>query len=71
MELYRRTWTGKALGTAVKLVVVTKDARAGDEALMRAAADLEGTEQALSRFRPESELGVLNRRGRSSPGPDS
>jgi thiamine biosynthesis lipoprotein ApbE len=69
VELYRRTWTGKALGTAVKLVVVTKDARAGDGALMRAAADLEGTEQALSRFRPESELGVLNREGTILAGP--
>jgi thiamine biosynthesis lipoprotein len=69
VELYRRTCTGKALGTAVKLVVVTKHARAGDEALMRAAADLEGTEQALSRFRPESELGVLNREGTILAGP--
>jgi thiamine biosynthesis lipoprotein len=63
MKLLRRTWTGKALGTVVRLVVVTSDASAGDEALLQAAKDLEQTERALSRFRPESELGVLNREG--------
>jgi thiamine biosynthesis lipoprotein len=63
MKLLRRTWTGKALGTVVRLVVVTSDASAGDEALLRAAKDLEQTERSLSRFRPESELGVLNREG--------
>lgn len=63
MQLFRRTWSGKALGTVVKLVVVTCDASTGDEALLKAAEDLEETERALSRFRPESELGVLNREG--------
>jgi len=63
MKLLRRTWTGKALGTVVRLVVVTSDASAGDEALLQAAEDLEQTERSLSRFRPESELGVLNREG--------
>ena len=69
MQLERRTWTGKALGTEVTLVVVTSDASAGDEALLRAAQDLEETEECLSRFRPESELGVLNREGTVLAGP--
>ncbi len=68
MKLDRRTWTGKALGTVVKLVVVTPEAGAGDEALSRAARDLEETEECLSRFRSESELGVLNREGTVLPG---
>ena len=57
------TWTGRALGTEVKLMVVTDDARAGERALRLAVEDLEQTEQALSRFRPESELSRLNREG--------
>jgi thiamine biosynthesis lipoprotein len=69
MKLLRRTWTGKALGTVVKLVVVTSDASAGDEALLQAVEDLEETERSLSRFRPESELGVLNREGTILAGP--
>ena len=64
-----RTWSGKALGTVVKLAVVTCDASAGDEALLRAVEDLEETERSLSRFRPESELGVLNREGTILAGP--
>ena len=63
MKLLRRTWTGKALGTVVRLVVVSSDASSGDEALLQAAQDLEQTELSLSRFRPESELGMLNREG--------
>jgi FAD:protein FMN transferase len=63
VKLLRRTWTGKALGTVVRLAVVTSDASAGDEALLQAAQDLEQTELSLSRFRPESELSVLNREG--------
>lgn len=41
----------------------TNDASAGEQALRRAVEDLEETEQALSRFRPESELSRLNREG--------
>jgi thiamine biosynthesis lipoprotein len=69
MQLVGRTWTGKALGTTVKLMVVADDAMAADETLLRAAQDLEETEQALSRFRPESELAVLNREGSILAGP--
>jgi thiamine biosynthesis lipoprotein len=69
MELLTRTWTGKALGTVVKLLIVADDAKAGDEALRRAAEDLEETEHALSRFRPDSELGVLNQEGTLLAGP--
>jgi thiamine biosynthesis lipoprotein len=69
MKLLRRTWTGEALGTVVKLLVVTGETRAGDEALVRAAEDLEETERALSRFRPDSELGALNREGILLAGP--
>lgn len=63
MKLTTCTRIGRAMGTEVKLVVVTEDTCAGDLALQRAVADLEETEQALSRFRPESELGRLNRKG--------
>jgi hypothetical protein len=69
VDLCRRTWTGKALGTEVKLVVVTDDVGTGEESLLRAAEDLEETEQALSRFRSKSELGVLNREGTILAGP--
>ncbi|MCL6438563.1 MAG: FAD:protein FMN transferase [Rubrobacteraceae bacterium] len=51
------------MGTEIRLVVVTDDPGPGDEALRRAVDDLESTEQALSRFRPESELSRLNREG--------
>ena len=61
MKLSTRIWTGKALGTRVRLLVVTGDPAAGDEALRQAAQDLEETQRALSRFRSDSELGVLNR----------
>ena len=64
MKLFRRTHTGKAMGTEVNLMVVTDDKDAGDEALRRAVRDLEETEQALSRFREDSDLSVLNREGR-------
>lgn len=63
MVLFRRTWEGQALGTEVRLIVVTDDIRQGDKALRRAAEDLESTEQALSRFRPGSDLSRLNRDG--------
>jgi thiamine biosynthesis lipoprotein ApbE len=64
MKLFRRTYTGHAMGTEVNLMVVTDDARAGEEALRRAVRDIEETEQALSRFREDSDLSVLNREGR-------
>lgn len=63
MALSRRVWEGHALGTEVRLIVVTDDPKTGDGALRRAVEDLESTEQALSRFRPESELSRLNRDG--------
>jgi thiamine biosynthesis lipoprotein len=64
MKLTTRTYTGYAMGTEVKLSVVTDDARASEEALRRTVRDLEETEQALSRFREDSDLSVLNREGR-------
>lgn len=66
--LTERTWTGRALGTGVKLQVVTDDVRAGDDALLRAVKDLEETEQALSRFREDSDLSILNREGTTLAG---
>jgi FAD:protein FMN transferase len=63
MKLFRRTYTGQAMGTEVKLLVVTDDKDSGDEALRSAVRDLEETEQALSRFRDDSDLSVLNREG--------
>lgn len=63
MNLVARSWSGHAMGTEAKLVVVTDDARAGYGALRRAAEDLEETEAALSRFHAEGELGRLTREG--------
>ena len=51
------------MGTEARLLVVTSDPEAGDEALAHAAEDLETTERALSRFRKDSELSHLNRSG--------
>src|SRR5215208_1429682 len=53
------------MGTEVKLSIVTDDKGASEEALWRAVRDLEETEQALSRFREDSDLSVLNREGRA------
>jgi thiamine biosynthesis lipoprotein len=64
MTLTTRTYTGHAMGTEVKLLVVTDDKDAGEEALRCAVRDLEETEQALSRFRKDSGLSVLNQEGR-------
>jgi thiamine biosynthesis lipoprotein len=63
MSLLDRSWSGRVMGTRARLLVVTEVAREGDEALHRAVRDLEETEMSLSRFRPESELCRLNRRG--------
>ena len=65
MTLTTRSYTGQAMGTEIKLLIVTDDASAGEEALRRAIGDLEETEQALSRFREDSDLSVLNREGRA------
>ncbi|HET7272783.1 MAG TPA: FAD:protein FMN transferase [Rubrobacter sp.] len=65
MTLTTRSYTGHAMGTEVKLLVVTNDKGAGEEALRRAVCDLEETEQALSRFREDSDLSILNREGRA------
>jgi hypothetical protein len=54
-----RSWEGRVMGTEARLLVVTDDPKAGDEALVRAAEDLEATEEALSRFREHSELSRL------------
>jgi FAD:protein FMN transferase len=64
MTLTTLSYTGHAMGTEVKLLVVTDDKGAGEESLRRAVRDLEATEQALSRFRETSDLSVLNREGR-------
>src|SRR4051794_27170552 len=64
MKLFRRTYTSHTMGTEVNLMVVTTDKDTGDEALRSAVRDLEETEQALSRFRQDSDLSLLNREGR-------
>jgi len=55
------------MGTELRLEVVTDDAEAGEEALVRAAEDLAATERALSRFREDSDLSRLNRSGVAEP----
>ncbi len=57
------SWAGPVMGTRARILVVSDDVVAGEAALGRAARDLEETERALSRFREDSELGVLNREG--------
>lgn len=53
----------RVMGTDGQLIVVTQDARAGEDAILRAEADLRETERALSRFMEDGDLGVLNARG--------
>jgi thiamine biosynthesis lipoprotein len=55
------------MGTDTRLEVVTDDAEAGAETLMRAVEDLAATERALSRFREDSDLSRLNRSGVAEP----
>ncbi len=62
-NLVTRSWRGRVMGTEARLLVVTADPKAGDAALACAVRDLEATEQALSRFRADSELSRLNRSG--------
>ena len=67
-NLVTRSWRGRVMGTEALLLVVTADAKAGDAALACAVRDLEATEQALSRFRYDSELSRLNRSGTAVAG---
>ena len=67
-NLVTRSWRGRVMGTEARLLVVTADPKAGDAALACAIRDLEATEQALSRFRADSELSRLNRSGTAIAG---
>ena len=67
-NLVTRSWRGRVMGTEARLLVVTADPEAGDVALACAVRDLEATEQALSRFRADSELSRLNRSGTAVAG---
>jgi FAD:protein FMN transferase len=67
-NLVTRSWRGRVMGTEARLLVVTADPKAGDAALACAVRDLEATEQALSRFRADSELSRLNRSGTAIAG---
>ncbi len=60
-----------AMGTDVELLLDAPDGERARRALDRAEAEFERLEQVLSRFRPDSELSLLNRAGRSlSASPD-
>ena len=60
-----------AMGTDVELLLDAPDGGRARRALDRAEAEFERLEQVLSRFRPDSELSLLNRAGRSlSASPD-
>ena len=48
MNLTTLTWEGHVMGTEARLLIVTNDPKAGHEALVRAARDLETTEKTLS-----------------------
>ena len=52
-----------AMGTTIDLVLETEDAGAAQIAFDAAEAEFERLEQIMSRFRPDSELSQLNRRG--------
>ncbi len=67
-NLVTRSWRGPVMGTEARLLVVTADPEAGEAALACAVRDLEATEQALSRFRGDSELSRLNRSGAAVAG---
>ena len=60
-----------AMGTGVELLLDAPDGERARRAFDRAEAEFERLEQVLSRFRPDSELSLLNRAGRSlSASPD-
>jgi FAD:protein FMN transferase len=61
----RRTF--RAMGTEIELLV---DASGAAAALSAAESEFHRLEEILSRFRPESELSLLNRAGRLDAGPD-
>ncbi len=57
MNLTTRTWEGHVMGTEARLLIVTNDPKAGHEALVRAARDLETTEKTLSTEKNTSLVG--------------
>jgi thiamine biosynthesis lipoprotein len=59
-----------AMGTEVELLVDAGDEAAGRRALLRAEAEVTRLEAVLSRFRSDSELSRLNRKGCIDTGPD-
>ena len=58
------------MGTAVELLVEAAPGRTCRAALDAAEAEIRRVEARLSRFRPDSELSALNRRGRLAAGPE-
>ncbi len=59
-----------AMGTQVELLLDTEPSTESRHALDRAEAEFERLEALLSRFRPDSELWALNRRGALEAGPE-
>jgi thiamine biosynthesis lipoprotein len=59
-----------AMGTTVELLVDAPPGGATERAFDQACAEIERLEGRLSRFRPDSELSELNRRGRLAGGED-
>jgi FAD:protein FMN transferase len=54
----------RAMGTDVELLLDAEPGPTADDALARAELEIHRLEQVMSRFRPDSELSRLNRRGR-------
>jgi FAD:protein FMN transferase len=59
-----------AMGSDITIFLDTEQGPAAEAALAAAEAEFERLEAALSRFRPDSELSVLNREGTLDAGPD-
>ncbi len=64
-----RTHAFRAMGTEVELLI-DAEGPAADAALRAAESEVRRLEEILSRFDPRSELSLLNRIGRITPGPD-
>lgn len=66
--MQRRSFS--AMGTQVELLLDTPPSAGSEVALARAEREFERLEALLSRFRPDSELSALNRRGALDAGPE-
>jgi len=63
-------WEFRAMGTTIELLLESADEQRDRDALETVQAEFERLEQVMSRFRPDSELSLLNREGSMVVSPD-